>query len=373
MASFGQSSFASDGRHTRWTTKAANRVRKHQFQVLVNPPDHTPPNPIQTRSAPKRPLSDVTNTANNGASLRKRRGPQVGSKYRQRGQRAPSANINPTPYNPTPPAPVVLPSPQEPRRYIRIVNRVLLSSQPLPQEDGDDDNDFDDPPPRRPYTGLFDDEWENIEEEETRQPVKSHTSGPRTARVQEEETRQMTRSRRSGPRNTRDGRSLGPDYMVARRKDMEPGLHELRRLRDDDNVCPSCHAYRYPGECRGRPGEKEYWHCCANGRINPDMMTSEMNPAAVADMAEGPEKEEARRRDEDLKYLDDLLYRTDDSGTRRDKRSKRFHENIVMYNNLLSFTSEGAKIDEKHSTWATFRVMVAVYHLLGALLAEPGD
>ena len=295
-------------------------------------PDHPPPNPTQTRSAPKRPLTDITDSANSNGQPKRRRGRPAGSR---------AVKLHVAPYNPTPPAPVILTPGQETRRSERLASRAPLSSQPLPQEDDDDDDEFDDPPPMRPYTGLVG--LEESEEEEDRPDLVTN----------------QARARRTGPRNRRDGRVLGPDYMIARRRDITPALHELGLLRDQagDNMYPYCSAYQYAEECRTKPTGKKHCHCCADGRVSPNMMTSKLNTNSGASMPDGPEKEGIRRRDEDLKYLDDLLYKLNDSRKRRGKRSRRFHEKIVTYNSLLPFTSKGAKIDEKHSTWATVRTM----------------
>ena len=58
---------------------------------------------------------------------------------------------------------------------------------------------------------------------------------------------------------------------------------------------------------------------------------------------------------------------------RRTEASKNFQQLIVTYNNVLSFCSEAAIVDKKHSTFSTFRAMGGVKHLLGAFLAEKGD
>ena len=79
--------------------------------------------------------------------------------------------------------------------------------------------------------------------------------------------------------------------------------------------------------------------------------------------------------------LHDLLYQTEphpnhpDDPTKRirTKASREFQDLIVAYNNVLSFCSEAAKVDHRHSVFSTFRCMGGIKHLLGALLPNAGD
>ena len=84
------------------------------------------------------------------------------------------------------------------------------------------------------------------------------------------------------------------------------------------------------------------------------MMTSEADFDAVAKLLDGFEKDATLQRDEDFKYLDHFFYEvrfTDDFNSRKrlSKRCKKFQEMVITFNNVLSFISEGAKVDEMHS------------------------
>ncbi|KAL8808929.1 MAG: hypothetical protein Q9223_007972 [Gallowayella weberi] len=214
MASFGQHAFALGERQDRSTTDAANRARRQQFTMWVDPYEATtlpPANP--TGSTSKRPLTDITATANNGNPPKRQRGRPKGS---TNGPRAPPVNAA-APYNPTPPEPVVVRSRQEIRRSERLASRAPPASQPLPQED-DDDDDFD-LPPARPYTGLYDHDSDSGSEDETGAISPSRQAEQRSAQRQRSNdirgstrrvraggrVRARPRVRRSGPRNTRDG------------------------------------------------------------------------------------------------------------------------------------------------------------------------
>ena len=102
-------------------------------------------------------------------------------------------------------------------------------------------------------------------------------------------------------------------------------------------------------------------------------MTSEADFETVAKLPDGLKKDAALRRDDDLRYLNNLMWEVETSELglrffkRRAKRSKGFQEMLIIYNNVLSFCSEGAKMDEKHSSWAAFRIMGSVHHVLSAL------
>ena len=76
-----------------------------------------------------------------------------------------------------------------------------------------------------------------------------------------------------------------------------------------------------------------------------------------------------------------LLYQTkphsnhsNDSTKRiRTKINREFQNLIVIYNNVLSFCSEAAKVDYKHSVFNTFRCMSDIKHLLESLLSNLDD
>ena len=107
-------------------------------------------------------------------------------------------------------------------------------------------------------------------------------------------------------------------------------------------------------------------------------MTSEADSEAVAKLPDDSEKNAALQRDLDLKYLDDLMWQlesTDDfiSRKRLTRRCKKFQEMIITFNNVLSFISENAKMNELYSVWVIFRIMKSIHHMLSALLADSDD
>lgn len=170
--------------------------------------------------------------------------------------------------------------------------------------------------------------------------------------------------------------------MIGRQPTNMPELFVLPPLRVPDNICPHCKAYQWDRECRERAGKQKYWHCCSNGNVNPNLQTPESDDAAIDALPDGPVKEEARILAARVKdQLDRLLYETEphpdhpNDATKRTRtaRSKKFQEWIVAYNNVLSFTSESAKVDHIHSAFSTFRCMGGIRHLIGALLPNPGD
>ena len=66
---------------------------------------------------------------------------------------------------------------------------------------------------------------------------------------------------------------------------------------------------------------------------------------------------------------------TNDSNLRKRliKRCKKFQEMIIIFNNVLSFINESAKMHEEYSAWTTFRIMRSIHHVLSALLADSND
>lgn len=284
MISFGQSAFAVNGSQNSLSTQAVNRARAHQFQVFQDSPELiTSPAANSTRLTSKRPLTDIIDTANQPVQKRPRGRPRKDANKatqtvappaprvkkvpgRRPGQRnanrAPGVNSTPAPYNPTPPAAVNLQSRQAKRQSARLASRVPPSSQPLPQEE-DDDHDFDDLPPIRPYAGLAghesDQESGHASDTENDEEEESRLLNRRGRRAYAREiVRQRVRVRRSGPRNRRDGRSLGPDYMAARKKGVISAKYELPKLQKDDNVCSFCGAYQYDEECHSKLFDDKY-------------------------------------------------------------------------------------------------------------------
>ena len=182
--------------------------------------------------------------------------------------------------------------------------------------------------------------------------------------------------RRRNRAKRRHGKSLGIQWMVARKSGERPDTHLLPELRQEENICPYCQAYQYPQEC-GSPGSKhKYWHCCSNGRVHNMVMTPESDPNGLEALEDGEAKEAMRAFENEVQNsLHDLMYKVEGSGNdeARTKASKDFQELIISYNNVLSFCSELATVDSKNSGWATFRCMGGVKHLLGSLMASEGE
>ena len=383
MASFGQSAFSANDLRNNHTVKVVEHARKQQFAVYVDFYETItlPPHPADsTRTTSKRPLNDVTNTANNDVASKRRRERPPGSKNDQR-----TSSVNALAlYNPTLSESVVVRSRQEIRRSARLASRAPLFSQSLPQEENDD-HDFDELFPIRPYADLAghesDQKFEHASNRDNDEKKKSRLLNRKSKRTYAREiVRQRVRVRRSDLRTRRDDRNLNPDYMAARKKNVVFDKHVLPKLQNEhnNNVCPFCDAYQYDEKCHSKLFDDKYWHCCANDKISPDMMTSEADPDAVAKLPDDPEKNATLQRDVDLKYLNHLLYEmrsTNDpnSPKRLSRRCKKFQKMTITFNNVLSFTSENAKIDELHSVWTTFRIMRSIHHMLSALLADPDD
>ena len=66
---------------------------------------------------------------------------------------------------------------------------------------------------------------------------------------------------------------------------------------------------------------------------------------------------------------------TDDFNSRKrlSKRYKKFQEMIIIFNNVLSFINENAKMNEIYNVWITFRIMKLIHHMLNAFLIDSND
>lgn len=183
-------------------------------------------------------------------------------------------------------------------------------------------------------------------------------------------------TRTVGGGHWRDGKSLKKDWMRARRTGQAPDPYILPDFRVESNRCPHCRAFQWPEETRSQPG-KDYWHCCSDGKVPSNLQTPESDDVAIDALPDGPEKDEGRVLAARVKReLHDLFYQTErDPRGRvvRTKASREFQELIVAYTNVLSFCSESAKVDHKHSAFSTFRCMGGIRHLIGALFPNPGD
>ena len=84
------------------------------------------------------------------------------------------------------------------------------------------------------------------------------------------------------------------------------------------------------------------------------MIIFETNSETVAKLLDDFEKNATLQRDVDFKYLNHFLYEmqfTNDfnSFKRLNKQCKKFQKMIIIFNNVLSFINENAKIDELHN------------------------
>ena len=84
------------------------------------------------------------------------------------------------------------------------------------------------------------------------------------------------------------------------------------------------------------------------------MMIFETNFDVVTKLLDDFEKNAILQRDVDFKYLNHFLYEmrfTNDFNSRKrlNKQCKKFQKMIIIFNNVLSFINENAKIDELHN------------------------
>lgn len=184
-------------------------------------------------------------------------------------------------------------------------------------------------------------------------------------------------TRRRAPYRRRNaqhgGRTLGTGYLLF--KDIAAAKQmDLYRVDQDfynpSNKCPHCSAQSWPEE----RGQDNRWQCCDNGKndwISPDQS---IKPEDVDMMDEGAQKESERK----VLAMNQLLYELEDiringqTIQRRTARSKEFHDNIVSYNNCLSFTSEGTSNVDHRVGRTTFRIQGSVHHLMGPLMPDDG-
>ena len=107
-------------------------------------------------------------------------------------------------------------------------------------------------------------------------------------------------------------------------------------------------------------------------------MISETDFDVVAKMFDDFEKNAILQRDVDFKYLNHFLYEmkfTNDLNFRKRliKRFKKFQEMIIIFNNVLSFINENAKVNEMHNVWITFRIMKSIHHMLSVFFVDSND
>lgn len=187
--------------------------------------------------------------------------------------------------------------------------------------------------------------------------LRRHARQERTA----EDVNEDRPTRRRGPyrrRNDTDGgQTLGTKYLLCR----DPNAAKNTQLytvhgsfKNASNKCPHCDAWSWEGE----RGQDHRWPCCDNGKndwISPDQSCM---PADVDSLPNGPRKErELKARDiNTLLYEMDVIQVDGQTVHRRTARSKEFLDDIISYNNCLSFTSEGTDNVDHHVSRTTFRI-----------------
>ena len=234
------------------------------------------------------------------------------------------------------------------------------------------------PDPLLPTPSTF----EEVPEEIAPEPAPEYTA--RTLRLHARQERTIedcaddgsTRRRASYRRRnvTDGGQTLGSTYQLCR----DPNaIKELQLYTVDgsfdnaSNLCPYCDAQSWPNE---RGTDKKHWPCCDNGKNDWKPPDQSVKPEDVDGLPDGPEKD----REIMGREINNLLYEMEtvrvgnETVYRRTARSKEFIENIVSYNNCLSFTSEGTNNVDHDVGRTTFRIQGSVHHLLGPLMADEG-
>ena len=158
-----------------------------------------------------------------------------------------------------------------------------------------------------------------------------------------------------------DSRRWGAEYMICRDPVAAKEV-ELYRVDNDfwapPNTCIHCDAQSWP-EKRGKDGMGEYWQCCDNSKnhlVPPDQSKTREQVNAMED---GPDKDRELRAWD----INNLLYSVEDGFDNQQRpirkltaRSKEFVNNIVSYNNCLSFTSEGTTNVDHRVARTTIRI-----------------
>ena len=145
-------------------------------------------------------------------------------------------------------------------------------------------------------------------------------------------------------------------------------VHE--KFRNASNTCPHCAAQSW----REERGPDNRWPCCDNGKNDWKPPDQSVKPEDVDRLPDGPEKD----RELMAREINNLLYEMEtvqvgnETVCRRTARSKEFIENIVSYNNCLSFTSEGTNNVDHNVGRTTFRIQGSVHHLMGPFMADEG-
>lgn len=161
--------------------------------------------------------------------------------------------------------------------------------------------------------------------------------------------------------------------MTPRTRDVYVKPYELPLLDTLENTCPHRSAQSY----RGERHRNNYWQCCKNGKVMLPM-TPESAPDKIDLLAESEHKRFIQEYESDVYQLHKLMNNiaVDDSKISGkvpalDQACKEFQEHVVAYDNVLSFCSEQANVDHKHSGWAIYCCQEQFLHNIGTLL--PGD
>ena len=140
-----------------------------------------------------------------------------------------------------------------------------------------------------------------------------------------------------------------PNHLAARQPNVRSTPHYLGPMDSDD--CPLYGARTWKAE-RGKGGRRP---CCDAGKTEI--------PAPECDL-------------NDLTPIDRLMSEVEfgeDGKMRRTRRCKQFHENIVAYNNSVSFASEGVDNVDRAVAPFTFKMQGNIYHQLPPLVPVDGE
>jgi len=184
-------------------------------------------------------------------------------------------------------------------------------------------------------------------------------------------------TRKRGPyrrTNATDGRrTLGLFYQLYRdpAAAKEVGLYTIyKTFRNTSNKCLYCAAQFW----REERGSDNRWPCCNNGKNDWKPPDQSVKPENVNRLFDGPEKD----RKIVVREINNLLYKIktvqvrNETVYRRTTRSKEFIENIVSYNNCLSFINKGTNNIDYNVGRITFRIQGSVHHFMGPLMADEG-
>ena len=119
----------------------------------------------------------------------------------------------------------------------------------------------------------------------------------------------------------------------------------------DEDDCPLCGARTWKAE-RGKSGRRP---CCDAGKTEIPAPECQLNELTAVDR------------------MMSALEFGPDGKMRRTREYKQFHEGTVVYNNSVSFASEGVDNVDRAVTPFTFRMQGNIYHLLPPLAPVDGE